>query len=277
VPFHRSVNTWKDASNAPPTAKQFVALVHDTPDSKPDTAFPVIDHAMPFHRSMSVFELKRFSPTCPTAKQWVVLVHDTPKRELLEPATEGLATIDHVAPFIRSIKVPFPDLPTAKQLVVLVQETLASELLDAPAGLGLATIDQLVPFQRSMSVCVPELFVDWPTATQLVALTHDTPASELAVVPPGFGLARSDQLVPFHRSTSVRTDPDGATYLPTAKQLVVLGHEVPVKSATGGPGGFGLATNDQLVPFQISVSVWLWSTAPTAAQLAVLVHDTDAS
>ena len=54
-------------------------------------------------------------------------------------------------------------------------------------------------------------------------------------------------------------------------QLVAVGHDTPESSALAGPGGMaGVGWVAQLLPFQLSASCPL----PTAAQLAVAVHDT---
>ena len=65
--------------------------------------------------------------------------------------------------------------------------------------------------------------------------------------------------------------------MPTAKQLVVLVHDTPDSLACVGPGGFGLATIVQLVPFHRSTKVRLvvpTPGVPTAKQLVALAHDT---
>src|SRR5437016_2271349 len=65
--------------------------------------------------------------------------------------------------------------------------------------------------------------------------------------------------MPFHRSTA-GMPPE----TPTAKQLVVLGHDTLFSPPT-----LGLGTIAQLVPFHRSIRA-----PPTAKQLVVLVHDT---
>jgi hypothetical protein len=68
-------------------------------------------------------------------------------------------------------------------------------------------------------------------------------------------------------------------YTPTAKQLVVLGHETPLSEALF-PAGFGLGTIDQDDPFQRAISersaapLKYW---PTAKQLVEVVQETFAS
>jgi hypothetical protein len=125
------------------------------------------------------------------------------------------------------------------------------------AGLGLETIDQLVPFHCSTNVLVAEPSKESPTAKQLVVLGHDTPLSKEAVAPVGLGLVRTDQLVPFHCSTSVVVAPKWAEDEPTAKQLVALGHDTPFSSDWIALVGFGVVTTDQLVPFHCSANVFV--------------------
>src|SRR5437016_633898 len=171
---------------------QNVALIQDTSSRPANGAagfgLATTDHALPFHRSVSVVVASPRVPAVPTAKQNVALTHDAPDNEL--PSVEwpgrmrlGLGTIDHVLPFHRSVSVraPSPLLPTAKQLVVPVHDTSASALTAPPDGLGLGTIDHALPFHRSTSVrsFAPGL-PDCPTAKQLVVLGHATPDSDVA-------------------------------------------------------------------------------------------------
>ena len=94
-------------------------------------------------------------------------------------------------PSQRSLNNITDEVPIAMQLVVLVHDTLFN---DASGAEGPATIDQDVPFHRSISGLST---AEPPTAKQFVVLKHDT-RQELDVEPAGFGLATSDQLVPFH-------------------------------------------------------------------------------
>jgi hypothetical protein len=143
----------------------------------------------------------------------------------------------------------------------------------APVELGLVTIDQLVPFQCSTSVLSADVVEELPTAKQLVVLAHATPYRMTAFVPVGLGLVTIDQLVPFQCSTNVLV-PEPLDEKPTAKQLVVLGHETPYKTTKFAPVGWGLATIDQLVPFQRCSKVDAAGPLLTAKQLVVLAHDT---
>jgi hypothetical protein len=70
----------------------------------------------------------------------------------------------------------------------------------APAGFGLDATDHAVPFQVSTSVCRSESPVQ-PTATQLVALPHDTPFNEAPGL--GLGVGVTDHVVPCRVSTNV--------------------------------------------------------------------------
>jgi hypothetical protein len=118
----------------------------------------------------------------------------------------GVATIDHVDPFQRSISGELVVLadPTAKHCVALEHDKPLNDVYASPGGAGLATIVQLLPFQRSIRGLCDELDVPLcPMAKQVVALGHDTLANAVSVEPAGFGLAITDQVVPFQRSASV--------------------------------------------------------------------------
>jgi hypothetical protein len=95
---------------------------------------------------------------------------------------------------------------------------------------------QPVPSQRSASAPGPSD----PTAVQARSPEHETALSW-----PPDGLAWIDQLVPFQSSISPP--------LPTAKQTFGRGQETPLSELL--PGGFGVGTICQLVPFQRSASV----------------------
>jgi len=76
-------------------------------------------------------------------------------------------------------------------------------------GAGLVSLDKLVPFHRSTKGITGtegpgSRALAEPTATQSVALTHDTLPKSLELL--GFGLATIDQLVPSQRSTNVSED-----------------------------------------------------------------------
>ena len=112
------------------------------------------------------------------------------------------------------VAAPFCQAPTAKHGKPVKQETPLSSRSTEPAGSGLGSIDQLVPFHRSMSVLAPRVGLlssqphrnsadDWPTATQLELLAHDTSFRSVKWSPGGPGLVAIAQLNPFHRSTKV--------------------------------------------------------------------------
>jgi hypothetical protein len=83
------------------------------------------------------------------------------------------------------------------------------------------------------------------------------------------GLGTLDQLVPSQCS---EYPPPPEDFAPTAKQLVALGHEIPVNAMLCGSEN---ATADQLVPSQCRI-VGLPS-PPTAKQLVGEMHATPAS
>ena len=66
--------------------------------------------------------------------------------------------------------------------------------------------------------------------------------------------------------------------MPTAKQLVALAHDTPDSCVNVAPGGFGLDTRVQLVPFHRSIKAVGKPAelvkSPTAKQLVVVAHDT---
>ena len=116
-----------------PTAKQFVALVHDTPASAlsaPPGALGLgtIDQDVPFQRSINVF-VAALVWKLPTAKQVVALTHDMADRALSDDPDNGGA-IDQVLPFHVSANdsspMPASTLPTVRQLLALAHETSAS-------------------------------------------------------------------------------------------------------------------------------------------------------
>jgi hypothetical protein len=128
-PFHSTTEPPRPAS---PTARQNVALVHETlrsPDARllknPSVGEESV-HVVPFHISMTD-DGGTPPPQLPTAAQNVVLVHETALRLVATPGpTFGAATTDHTEPFHISDKadVSPPEPPTAMQNVVLRQSTL---------------------------------------------------------------------------------------------------------------------------------------------------------
>jgi hypothetical protein len=194
-----------------------------------------------------------------------VPTHDTLARAERLPRF-GLAMIDHLLPFQRSTKVlppeVVPEVPTAKQTFALGHDTPPSELVLAPVRFGLGSTAQPLPLHRSINVLWPEA----PTATQSCEVRHVT-----AFRVPARVVATIDHFVPFHRSTSVLL-PES----PTAKHIFVVGHAT-LFSSFNAPGPFGLATMDQLDPFQRSINVLVTDPLkklPTAKQRVALAHDT---
>lgn len=220
VPFQRSIKLFVVVLvEYEPTAKQLVVLAQDTPFRVAtrlagSTAGPGrSDHAVPFQRSTTGLVLVPPKES-PTAKQLVVDGHDTASNSLRE-APVGGAVIDQAVPFQRSASatmVPSVNavgwyLPTAMQLVSVEHDTPSKTGSRELAGLSVELIDQLVPFHASASVIhdvLPEVSIDRkPTAIQLVALEQEMSNNCVMRESAGVGLAMTDQLVPFQRSTSV--------------------------------------------------------------------------
>src|SRR6186713_607170 len=109
----------------------------------PEFGLAATDQLVPFHRSMSVLEVKA-SPELPTAKQLLTDGQWTAS-SLLMASTLGLATIDHAVPFQRTasvfVVVPLTYSPTAMHIVAVGHDTPESRR--ALPGFGLATTDQL--------------------------------------------------------------------------------------------------------------------------------------
>jgi hypothetical protein len=100
----------------------------------------------------------------------------------------------------------------------------------------------------------------------------------MPAAPVGFGLDMTDHDAPFQRSTSVFIA-DEVSYQPTAKQLLVPGHDTPFNALRVAFSGFGLATTDHAVPFQRCTNVLfapkeLLVESPTPTQFVVDAHDT---
>jgi hypothetical protein len=116
-PFHDSISVsamldWFGSYGVNvPTAVQAEGLLHETP---PRVLFwmlevlglGTIDHAEPFHDSISVWFSAPSTASTPTAVQAVELLHETPVNELgWLSEVLGLGTIDHTEPFHDSISV----------------------------------------------------------------------------------------------------------------------------------------------------------------------------
>ena len=111
-----------------------------------------------------------------------------------------------------------------------------------------------MPFHCVMSVLRALVPLDQvPTATQLVALAHETELSWLNVQPAGFETGTTAHAVPFQRSDTLA--PGACCHTPTAMQNDVLRHETAFNAVLYRPLTFGLATTTHPVPFQRSVKV----------------------
>ena len=87
--------------------------------------------------------------------------------------------------------------PTAKQAVV-------HDTPDRLADAAFVTIVHVLPTRRSVNVLLPVGVNELPTATQLVALGHETSDKEFEYEGMVFGLATIAHPDPFQRSVKVR-------------------------------------------------------------------------
>src|SRR5579863_4551587 len=166
--------------------------------------------------------------------------------------------------------------PTATHFEAVAHATLARALSE-PGALGLGTIDHVLPFQISARVTTP-VIAAVPVAIQVVALVQETPPRSSSLDPGRFGVVWSDQRVPFQPIASVRNGcVFEVVYSPTDTQADALKQEMPNKASNTVRGGFGLATTDQAVPSQRSVSVNCvparFEVVPVAMQNAVSGHE----
>ena len=100
--------------------------------------------------------------------------------------------------------------------------------------------------------------------------------SREGLAPATAGLLAIDHFVPFHRSANVPSlVPDCRLEFPTAVHASGAVHDTPV-SPGKLPGGFGVATVDQIVPFHRRARV-VFAFAPTAMQFVTVEHDTELS
>jgi hypothetical protein len=180
----------------------------------------------------------------------------------------GVVWIDQLDPFQRSASGARAKLspaavekpPAAVQEVVALHDTPVNVANVVPAGLGgVGLIIQLVPFQcwaNSVSAWnVFGLVENPPTVMHEVVDAHDTALKTLNVSPEAFGVGWTDQLVPFHISTSLAEWLVAVTNdLPTATQKVADGHDTPCRVAPLEPEGTGTLWTAQLVPVHRSAS-----------------------
>jgi len=202
--------------------------------------------------------------------------HDTPvSAVLLLAAGLGLGTIERVVPFQCSTSV----FPPAVQLCALRHATPTSSVSSDPLTEGVGRIVQVLPFQCSARVVLAPAsdFASMPTATQFVALEHETVVRTASGIPAGAALGTTDHFVPSQCSISVTLEKLGPVVAddPTATQFVVLVHVTALRDGSTPPFGFALAAKRQLDPSQRSMSVPLES-PPTATQSVGVAHDTPA-
>ena len=197
-------------------------------------------------------------------------MHDTAfSSTLVWPVGLGLGTTVHALPFQCSVRPRSPplDVPTAMHTDDAVHETALRN--PPPAGLGVVSSAQVVPFELSATgvyVLAPKYAC--PTATQKVALVHDTPMRYVLVAPVAAGLSATLHVVPFHCSTRVPVPAP-----PTATQNVV---EVQLTAASAdGPAGGVLAMTVQDEPSHRSMSgAGPAPCCPTATQKAAFTQET---
>ena len=172
---------WVDVL-AKPTAPQSVESGQDTPESSSlSLGFFAVTLAqlVPFQASVRIWVLTDSlgdGSVKPTPRQSLEDEHDTPS-STPSGLARGVASTDQLVPFQSSAngtsEVPLEVPPTAMQLATLVHDTLARLTMSPELAPGVWFIDQAVPFHVSMSEAGPALST--PTATQNVALVHDTP------------------------------------------------------------------------------------------------------
>jgi hypothetical protein len=161
--------------------------------------------------------------------------------------------------------------PVAMHAPAAGQEMPAKLLLTAPGGTGTGSCVQAVPFHRSARTPVDDGPVGWsPTAMHRDRLVQARPVRVSRAGVSGGGSVR--HAVPFHASKIGAP----ARSSPTARQLVVLGHETAVSEAR--PSRDGVASTRHAVPFQIALSGRgredKTSEVPTAMQNRLAGQDT---
>jgi hypothetical protein len=152
----------------------------------------------------------------------------------------------------------------------------------------LGTTDQVVPSKVSTSVWLAtwlgDALLKAPTAVHELIETHDTPKRKLWLGV-GLGLGTTDQVVPSHISTRVRSFPKlgiPEEAVPAATQKLVETHDTPLRTLANVPG-LGLGVTDQVLPSHISTRVpgdspeLLLTSRPTATQKCFETQDTPPS
>ena len=172
----------------------------------------------------------------------------------------GVAWIVQTCPFQASANESAPaglsKKPTAVQEAAELHDTPSRTLPVVVAELGVVSTAHAVPFQASASEKRSELPSELPAAVQATAELHDTLASLLATAPAGLGVDCSFQMVPFHLSARVTSEPEALLKDdPTAVQAVAVLHDTPASFVTIAPAGLGVACTVQAVPFHTSASV----------------------
>lgn len=230
------------ASVNDPTVMQALAESHDSPLSSADDEPAGLNtvwatHFLPFHRSAN--GRKSESPLKPVATHSRADTQDTALRPLGPAPTGGRTCGVQVAPFHRSatgtMRVPRVKSPAAVHAPADVHETLDRNALLLPAGSRAACSFQLDPFQVSPKTPVLKL----PTAVHALADAHDTPSNEMPP-PAGLTVRWIFQLLPFHRSASVREMPARPAEDPMAVHALLAGHETEVRKVLAAPAGLGV-------------------------------------
>jgi hypothetical protein len=140
-------------------------------------------------------------------------------------------------------------------------------------------IDQPVPFHTSARVTsAPALSVKYPTEVHTVAVAQDTLSKKLPVVPVGFGVVCTVQLVPSHCSARVTSAPALSVKNPTAVHVVAIVQDTLARAVLVAPGGLGVACVVQLEPSHCSASgafvPALFAVYPTAVHAVDVGQDT---
>src|SRR5690349_21228795 len=119
-----------------------------------------------------------------------------------------------------------------------------------------------------------------PTATQVVAVAHETPASAVEPLPLRFGVLCTDHFAPSQRTPSVAV-PSLDEKRPTAAQAEGDGHETAASRCFVAPVGLGDTSVDHVVPFQRLMKappvegVWpMMEKLPTATQKVLVAQET---